>query len=302
MSRLVLTGAGASHDVQNACPRAPPVGSQLIDELLRRDFPAWLGLSDELKEGFKGSEGFEGGFVRVREKDDTLTAGLLREMARYFLDFRPSGRTKYDFLVDRLSRSATPTFWATLNYDLLLDFAIASRFGRVTYSNARLPHTILKVHGAPNIWPDAQGASFVNIVFQGFGENVAAPEKELTREDAIRECATAAISGFAPAMALFAPKKDLLFCAGFIRAAQAEYGKSVATCEEVWVVGVGYAGHDTHVWEPLERADGKLTIVDPCSAQFAEFQACRSRAGRGTRLIEGKFGDFLSEICMRSLE
>lgn len=285
MKRLLLTGAGASAFLSGVSPCAPPLGSKLFDEL-QAECRAWRDLPRELWPQFNGPQGFEAGFGAVRATDDLLTTGLLREMGGFFLKYR-SENNEYDELLAKLSRGGVLLSTATLNYDLLLDDALmrlAERHGKVS---AR--PRVLRVHGAPTFWPRA---NIRNCTFSGASEcNVDAPVEELSVELAMARAF--ADDSLAPAMALYSRDKETLFCKSFLDEVKAAYTSRVADADEILVVGIAYAPHDRHVWEPLDSTMAKVHIVNPDALSFLDFQVTRSRHGRRTTLHEKSLSQFM---------
>lgn len=150
----IAAGAGASAFCGPTTPRLPPLGDDLFDELLA--FSAeWRRLPDQVIERFRGASKFEGGLAWIKAHMDERTMELLRDMALYFLRFRPRRGNTYIELAAALKGSLGEVQLATLNYDLLLEYAMMEvgieGFG---YGRSEPGRTgLLPVHSSPHLLP-----------------------------------------------------------------------------------------------------------------------------------------------------
>jgi hypothetical protein len=238
---------------------------------------------------FQGLKGFEAGFGQVRAHDDTLTTALLRSMGGYFLKFN-ADENEYDELLEKLVRGGVRLAVATLNYDLLLDQALArlsQKFGK-----ADLKASVLKVHGAPTFWPTSR-VRISGCTFSGASEcNVDAPVEEVSVDRALVRARED--DSVAPAMALYSESKEMLFCKSFLDEIRARFRSLVTEADEVLIVGVAYAPHDRHVWEPLEISPATIHIVNPDAASFVGFERERALTGRSTLRHAKSLTDFIA--------
>ena len=91
MSSTFLFGAGASAFSGECYPTTPPLGADLFSELRRRG-----GVAAEVEEDLVDLFGdFEAGMAEFRRRHEVKTSALLRDMARYFAEFRPGDSNQY---------------------------------------------------------------------------------------------------------------------------------------------------------------------------------------------------------------
>lgn len=286
---VVLTGAGASASIANVAPGPPPLGKDLLSELVAFS-QTWRGLPQDLLTGFSGAAGFEAGFANVRTVNDWLTTPLLLAMAGYFLTFKPTGRTKYDLLIDILSRRGSDFYFATLNYDLLQDYAVNAAFGALDYGANEPKLGLLKLHGAPNVWPDPDFIQINGGGFAGFDAVMSGgPLVVLSHSESVERWRKETV--LCPTMALYSPDKKVLFNPQYTERVQARFRELVISADELIVIGAGYAKHDRHVWEPIETTSARVVIVDPFPSGFKDLQTVRTAE---TRVICGTFAEFLA--------
>jgi hypothetical protein len=295
MRFLFLLGAGASFGCGPVEPFRPPLGKDLFGELGAK-YPTWGQLPREAQLEFQRDGLFEPGFVWVRANMDHLSAALLREMALYFLQFRPKQGNAYAELIDTVLGWKTEVTIATLNYDLILDIVVAGKQkGTIDYdipsSTGRVP--ILKLHGAPNILPTVplgmiSGTTFANnkrAAYSGPME-FASIEKSQRR--------WSADDSLGPAMALYAPGKDVLMSPEIVEHIQRSYWRAAQSVEKIYVVGVSYVEHDSHVWDVLISTPAAVVIANPDGSTYARFMELRG--SRPTSFTPIKFQEFLAEL------
>jgi hypothetical protein len=288
---VLLTGAGASVGLNSVYPHAPPLGKDLLREL-QRFSGVWRDLPLELAEGFQGPDGFEGGFPIVRERNDKLTMSLLRGMALYFARFTSTARTKYDFLLAAIERLRPDCHLATLNYDLLLDEAIAHRFAEIRYDGSEPLRSILKLHGAPNCWIDPDFAQGVGTGYSGF-HTVArgAPVRFLSSSDT--EAAFRQQLSGCPVISMYSKEKHAPICPDVIERYHGKFREVVLSADRLVIIGASYAAHDRHVWEPVEATSAEVRIVDVNQGGFDSLASVRG--GRVTRVVASTLRDLLIE-------
>ena len=122
---MLLFGAGASFGAGGIVPEQPPLGSGLYSELRRLCPGTWgalpIALASELERDF------ESGMATVATTICAAVPMLMRDMATYFVQFRPVGKASlYDRLVrDLESRGVLKqTIFSTLNYECILEYSL----------------------------------------------------------------------------------------------------------------------------------------------------------------------------------
>src|SRR5436190_22597378 len=120
---LFFFGAGASYGAGGTLPEQPPLGGQLFPILEQMCPGTWGGLPSEIRNGFR-SRDFEYGMQLIYDKLGGAIPQLMRDMALYFIQFRPfKRRTLYCKLIDDLRRIGLldRSAFSTLNYDCVLE-------------------------------------------------------------------------------------------------------------------------------------------------------------------------------------
>lgn len=281
-----LLGAGASAFAQDPdC--SPPLGDNLF-AVLAQKYPGWRSLPDDARAEFEKTDGgFEHAMAMVHEKYEDLSAQLLCEMALFFLSFKAQQSCDYHRLMKwATSIKNTESYFSTLNYDTLLEQCFEAQ---------GIGGGPLKLHGCPTFAPDLG----TNVIKHAsiFGNNrVQAPIKQLSREEA-KEHWNQQIADkvFAPAMALYAPEKPVLYCPDKIKEIQSRWVTQLSSAQRIFVVGMRCTVEDLHIWGPLSQVDARLAFVNPNERDQAIFAdwASRERNGKISEAAIINFSQFL---------
>lgn len=220
---------------------------------------------------------FELGMAQFRRLYPKQVARFLREMALFFTKFEPGETNAYCELVWHFLRLGSAFILATLNYDLLLEYAVSRHGRRFWYTTPDQPSfvPILKLHGSCNFIPDVGSHKFENVTFVDNVVDFAGPVKIALPDEAAEYCRSE--TTFAPAVALYAEGKDVLMAPSIVHHQQAAFANAVAAAEAIFVIGVRVNVRDSHIWTPLARSRGPLWFVDPKPEQF---ETWASREGR----------------------
>jgi hypothetical protein len=209
---------------------------------------------------------FEKGMVAFREARDTDTPAFLRAMALYFADFDITPRSLYLELITALRDARHTTTLATTNYEILIERAV-SRVGlRVVYQgDVAVPDghmRVLKIHGSCNFLPNLGGVHL-------HGVKMSAPptvpfvrgsiRAAATRNEVIEFCRRE--DSLAPAIAVYAPGKTILFTGEFIQQQQAQWRNEAKRADVIYVIGLRVMGEDDHIWGPLATTQGRIEYV-----------------------------------------
>lgn len=250
---LFLLGAGASYGSGACYPHRPPLGAGLFDELCR-----FGGLATELSNSWGNlfRENFEVGMLRLYQSDAKGTHRLLRDMARYFIQFEPYEENIYHRLIRFLVRSRKKFVFSTTNYDLLIERTATHIQMRTDYTTGgpRENITVLKIHGSCNFLPSLEKITIRNSAVRG---KIKTPPKiVLSTEEVLEFCNTE--DSISPAMAIYAPEKPVRVCADFINDTQKIWQQEVRRANRIFVVGLAVNTSDTHIWDHLANAPGNL--------------------------------------------
>jgi hypothetical protein len=274
MSTLFLFGAGASHWNPDAHPFPPPPGFKLFSALQQQGGVAST-IDAQLAELFE--QDFEQGMARFYVERPLDVPAMMREMARYFVQFVPGPRNYYSQLVDQVALSGAPVVFATTNYDMLIEHSIARRGLGVRYHELPVPTnrlSVLKIHGSCNFLPDYQGAQFDNVsgLFTEGSAILETPITPVTSEAEVLEFVHTDNS-FAPAMAMYIRGKHVLHCPSYVMNQQQHFHAACEAAERIIVIGLRVTEADTHIWDTLARSPAWLGYVGPDSAEFLNWGA-----------------------------
>jgi hypothetical protein len=264
VTTLFLFGAGASYGSGLCLPGRPPLGSGLFQALQKQGGAAEI-VSKELADLF--IQDFEKGMDQFWELHNTRTTELLRDMARYFAQFRPYYGNCYKTLISALRKIKPRPAIITTNYDLLIELAISEAGQLVTYGEYPAPannFSVLKIHGSCNFLPDMAPRQISGIGFDlsqskggsilGAGVRAARSLAEIIdfcdREDSI-----------GPALALYSPSKQVLFCPEFVKAQQNLWLELAGKANQIYVIGLRVHRIDEHIWGVLAKSDANISYV-----------------------------------------
>lgn len=258
---VFLFGAGASYGAGSILPEAPPLGSQLY-RVLRSIHPGtWGGLPTEIQEVFESD--FEEGMAIVYDRFGHAIPLLMREMALFFIQFRPYRRSSlYCRLIDDLEGRGLlrRSLFSTLNYDCVLEFSLAEKGVPISYSESESTSEvpIWKLHGSANMFSAGiqagPGISYgPGVVWEGGIQ--ALPDQERV----VRHCLVE--TGLAPVMCLYMKGKILAVSPSQILRLRELWADRVAAAAVVVCVGVNPVPDDTHIWDPISETKAPLLFI-----------------------------------------
>lgn len=285
MSSIFLFGAGASFGSGPCAPHSPPLGSQLFPALQEAGGVAAI-VSPDLASVF--IRDFEEGMDRFWAERNADTTQLLREMARFFAPFEPLPGNLYIELIRMLGGMRKKAVMVTTNYDLLIEHAVIQSGLLVTYGGLPAAENnipILKIHGSCNFLPDLQPRQFSGISFDlsqakdasiiETGVKPARSAQEIIefceREDSI-----------APALAIYSPSKQVLFCKKFVQAQQQAWRTNLASSARIYVIGLRVHLVDEHIWGEMATGKAPLYYV---GREPEEFRAWAKSVGRRSAYV-----------------
>lgn len=265
MSTLFLFGAGASFGSGACFPTTPPLGGALFDEL-RKSGGVAARVSQDLADLFRRD--FEAGMDRFWRDHNSWTSELLRDMARFFAVFEPGEGNFYMAVISALGGTRKKAVFATTNYDLLIERAIARSGLFISYSGLPVPPQnipVLKIHGSCNFLPDMGTGGIKGIAFDlsqaGQGAAVLDAPIRVARstQEILQFCSTEDAIG--PALAMYHPSKRVLYSAPFVKGQQEAFLSSVRSASRIYLIGLRVHPVDEHIWQPLAAATSPLFYV-----------------------------------------
>jgi hypothetical protein len=258
-----LFGAGASFGAGSILPESPPLGGGLFDELVVSYPGSWGRLPDELLTTFR-NVGFEAGMRIVFDQYGNAVPQLMREMAVYFIQFRPyQQKTLYCQLVRALiqSNALQNVKFGTLNYECVLEFSLLEAGFAVEYfPGGTSPEAVQvwKPHGSCNMFsqglqagPDVSYGT--DVVWEGGAQAFFDPNR------VIEHCLVE--TGLAPVMSLYMEGKPLAVSPGVIRQIQEGLAEEILAAGAVFVVGVRPVLADKHIWDPLAQTKAPIFYI-----------------------------------------
>lgn len=131
---IFLFGAGASYGAGGTLPEQPPLGFQFYP-ILEHIYPgSWGALPGDIRDVFR--QDFEQGMQLIYDRYGALVPQLMREMAIYFVQFRPhKNSTLYCKLVSDLQATGLlpNVLFSTLNYECVLEFSLLEKGHMISY-------------------------------------------------------------------------------------------------------------------------------------------------------------------------
>jgi hypothetical protein len=287
---VFLFGAGASYGAGGILPERPPVGAQLFSAL-RRFFPgSWGSLPAELSLAFE--QNFEVGMQVVYNDHGAAIPQLMRDMAIYFIQFRPYEKfSLYSRLIEDLLllRKLDRTILSTLNYECILEFALAGMGVEIQYFSDRTSSTcpVWKLHGSSNFF--SADLHFSQDVSYGTGVVIEGGVRAfLDIGEVIGHCLAG--TGLAPVMSLYMEGKPVGVCPSMIKQIQGFWKNAVESARMLFLIGVHPNIADAHIWEPLAHATGHIAVIGDQSALMTWAKSYRTGGGvefLGARFLEG---------------
>lgn len=276
MSALFLIGAGASFGSGECIPSPPPLGGGLFSELRKQGGVAST-ITQPLLDVFE--KDFETGMATFREERDADSTAFLREMAAYFARFEPGPENHYHRFAQIIRESRRRAVVVTTNYDLLIEQAICAGGQLITYGPPPVPPnnvSLLKIHGSANFLPDLGTNTITGCTFVNCGANVEAPVRiAQSTWEVLQFCEKE--DSLAPAIALYAPGKRVLFSPGFVQKQLEAWRHEAARASVIYVIGLRVLPDDDHIWGVLASVRARLEYVGREPHEFNEWAASVNR-------------------------
>lgn len=262
MRRIIfLFGAGASFGAGDIIPERPPLGSQLYSSLATIYPHTWGDLPAEVKLKFE-ADNFESGMGTLYERYSQVVPQLIREMAVYLIQFRPSSaHSLYCNLIRYLrdNNLLHQTLFSTLNYDCILEFSLLRQGINITYFDEGTEHTfpVWKLHGSCNMFSKDVKASGIlyskGVVFEG------GLEAYMDIGTVVEHCLVN--QALAPAMCLYMKGKPLQISPSVILGLQNLWRNQITEAGKVFCIGINPWPEDDHIWAPLSQTQAHLYFV-----------------------------------------
>lgn len=259
----LIFGAGASYGSEPKGVSTPPLGNYLFDELEKLN-GAFFRLPEDIKEEFRVN-GFEQGMLAI-PNDSSIISPLQNELAVYLSAFKPSEDNVYVQLFRMLGDLVSDINLMTLNYDLLIEQALAiCGADYVDYGLHKGRVSLLKVHGSSNFVPDVAGFGFGGILAINCGSFLKSSKIKIlnSHEEIKRWCASEDVTFLSPIMCMYNKDKRGVINSDMLSAFKQDFSKAIDESETIIIVGVKYVQHDNHIWDGILATKSHVIIIDP---------------------------------------
>jgi hypothetical protein len=239
---------------------------------------------------------FEAGMAAFRAERDVDTTALLREMADYLVEFRTGPKNLLHDLVRTIRDLAVPVVLVTTNYDLLLEQAITEAGLFAAYHAPPVPErnlSLLKIHGSCHFLPAIQG-TMQGVTFSNCGVNVEAPIRIARSRDEVKAFCKNEDS-LAPAIAVYAPGKAVLFSSGAVKEHQAAWASVLkGKPDRLYSVGLRIVETDDHIWGAIANERAPVSYIGFESSDFFVWAATNRIPG--ARVLGRTFAEGLPKL------
>ena len=227
---------------------------------------------------------------------------LLIDLALYFGQFRiPQDLSDcYSAIAASLSKRSieASVAFGTLNYDCLLEMALAYRGIDLTYNlesgpSRRIP--VWKLHGSSNFLPDLKVTKVIGATFQGVQQFYDGPIRAVGLNDVAKYYAgePGNRESIPPTMSVHAPGKPSKVSQAVLEQIRREWASWAPEVETFVVVGARPILDESHVWDPVIGSRGRVFYVGGASPGLEDLR--RKISGR-LHVIGSRFEDSLPRI------
>ena len=149
MKKLIVFGAGASFGSEK--DSMLPLSVSLFTKLVEKYPDSWGQIGEETASVFH--EDFEKGMEHIANNESALLVDLQKSMAKFFIKFRPSEKSLYVKLAQKMKEAKWDGSIATLNYDRLLQLSLKKSGLIQTFDSAIFPEIqVCYPHGCCNFF------------------------------------------------------------------------------------------------------------------------------------------------------
>lgn len=278
MSIMLIFGAGASRFCGECYPHNPPLGNDLFNELIAGgDIPK--NIVEEYGNIFL-NEGFEAGMAALRPLGSDAFLPIQRQTAVVLSKFVLGENNYYSEILDRIGRRGIAKIaFASLNYDLLLEQALRRKTIDFKYAGETKNENpkavpLLKLHGSSNFLPcfpnnftlNGSLSTKAEIYLNGLPMNAVDDHS-----DVIRWVSEKRNEYLTPVLSVYGKAKISPCNQSFIEEIQKQWRGALSRADLIVLIGINYVPHDTHFWDELKLAPGKIGIVNPDISGYEEW-------------------------------
>lgn len=290
-----IFGAGASRGSGKTIPYNPPLGNSLYDNLVSQK-GCFSNLPNKLQEVFK-HQGFEAGMSTIPNNSQIINP-LQKEIACYLSKFQITPENAYVRLFNKVHRLMPKINIVTLNYDTLIEQAIARIGYPIDYNGSNKGITVLKPHGSSNFLPQINFNFSGNTMLgcQSFISGLPTNAVS-TNQEVIQWCNNPRNSDLSPVLSMYEKGKRVVINSELIDNIQNKYSAVVANTKLIVLIGIKYIEHDTHIWKALEDSRANLLIINPEPQDTIDWLSKNKR--NNVEILSLGFEDSVWEITKR---
>lgn len=281
--QIFLFGAGASYGSGRCDPHPPPLGKDLF-AALRPVLRCAAHIPADVECQFRSN--FEAGMDALYQSKPNLIQSFQQDLARFFAAFSPRVGNHYYELIQLFRNKRTAPLLSTLNYDLLIEQALALwqvKYYHIPGMGSPTQVPVLKLHGSCNMVLDLGNGSWENVTFisdpSGPDDEIRSPfaerdVKSLTPQelhDFLHEG-----QSLVPCIAAYHPSKHVRDCGHAIRTIQESWRMALESAEDLFIVGVALALQDKHIWDPISSFQGNVHWVNRTATDAADWAESHS--------------------------
>jgi len=291
---VILFGAGASFGSES---NMPPLGSRLFTELVSFDSNYWGNVPNKYKAIFDLD--FEEGMNRLFQDKPHIVPDLQRAKAIFFTRFKPTESNLYFKLAKRLLHTPKQLTFATLNYDLLLQFSfkIANKKLALFKKDSNGIELILP-HGSCNLFCNSVYANPNGVFFDPLLVKVNGDINDIELITDFNELSLKICSNsIPPIMSYFEKEKRSTAGEEYLMESRERLSYLISNSDQIIIIGVKIREHDKHIWNPIKQSKAKLVY---CSGQEErqEFESFTNkyRSSKENLFINGFWAEKFEEV------
>jgi len=297
MNKLILFGAGASYGSKNY--KVPPLGDDLFKALQNFNPSGWGELPSSVANEFKGD--FENGMTNLSKTHSHDMPVLQRAMAGFFFNFMASENNLYHILAKRIKANNWRGAIASLNYERLLEQSLTHEGLQVmvgSETNIDGQIELCLPHGCCHLFCEGVSISTKGISFSGVGISFGGKMKVISNPNEYSHKINN--EAIPPVMSYFEPQKSTSSGVHFIKEQRARWNSLVQNSDIIAIVGIRVRERDSHIWEPLKNASGKIIYCSGKTGaqEFSEWHN-NYRDGKDDKTLNGYFADQFDALCTK---
>ncbi len=289
---LILFGAGASFGSDKS--GTPPLGNNLFLELAQFNPPGWGSLPDEFRNAFNND--FEQGVLKVASERPHDLPILQRAMSAFFFNFKPQNSNLYFKLANKLKQSPKQLTVSTLNYERLFEISFCAAGYNLMIGQANSNEIELNLpHGCCHLFCESVKGVAGAVNFAGLNVEINGEIKIISDPQQFNQRITN--DAFPPVMSYFEPQKRATAGQAFLTEQRTRFNDLVNTAKRIIVIGVKIREHDTHIWETIKNANGKLIYCSGLSEKNTfEVWTNTHRRNKENKFLDGFWSDKFDEV------